>query len=154
MQGRPVRYSEKYFLDDLETTLDSLRSNLYFFTLICHYGNHLKPIALTKMVLLTLGALTIAASSFGSKQLEMTQPLERKNCLDCKTITNSKGISRNYNSMRRSMLDGAHPIGITRTYNSMRKTMLDGANLKSNMTEAVACKPRRYNAHKPLQVCP
>ena len=122
--------------------------------LICHYGNHLKPIALTKMVLLTLGALTIAASSFGSKQLEMTQPLERKSCLGCKTVTNSKGISRNYNSMRRSMLDGAHSIGITRTYNLMRKTMLDGANIKSNMTEAGACKPRRYNAHKPLQVCP
>ena len=34
----------------------------------------------------------------------------------------------------------------------MRKTMLDGANLKSNMAEAVACKSRRYNAHKPIQV--
>ena len=89
-------------------------------------------------------------SSFGVKQLEMTQLLERKSCLGCKLITNSKRISRNYNSMRRNMLDGAHPIGINQTYDSMRKTMLDGANLKSNMAEAVACKSRRYNAHKPI----
>ena len=54
--------------------------------------------------------------------------------------------------MRRNMLDGAHPIGINQTYDSMRKTMLDGANLKSNMAEAVACKSRRYNAHKLTQV--
>jgi len=54
--------------------------------------------------------------------------------------------------MGRNMLDGAHPIGINETYDSMRKTMLDGANLKSNMAEAVACKSRRYNTHKPIQV--
>ena len=63
-------------------------------------------------------------------------------------------ISRNYNLMRRSMLNGACPIGINQTYNSMIKTMLDGANLNDNMTEVAACKPRRDNAHKPLQVCP
>ena len=34
----------------------------------------------------------------------------------------------------------------------MRKNMLDVANFKSNMAEAVACKSRRYNAHKPTQV--
>ena len=79
---------------------------------------------------------------------------EKKSCLNCKPITSSEGISRNYNLMRRSMLNGARPIGINQTYNSMRKTMLDGANLNGNMTEAAACKPRRYNAHKPLQVCP
>lgn len=122
--------------------------------LVCHYRNHLQSVTLTKIVLLTLGALTIAASSFGSKQLEMIQPLERKSCLGCKPISSSKEISGNYDSMKRSILDGAHPIGINRTYNSMRKTMLDGVNLESNMTEAVACKLKRYNAHKPLQVCP
>ncbi len=56
--------------------------------------------------------------------------------------------------MRRSMLNGARPIGINQTYNSVRKTMLDGANLNGNMTEAAARKPRRDTAHKPLQVCP
>ena len=114
----------------------------------------MKSAFLIKIVLLTLGVLTIAVSSFGAKQLEMTQSLERKSCLGCKLITNSKETSRNYNFLRRNMLDGAHPTGINRTYNLMRKTMLDGANLKSNMTKAAACKSRRYNAHKPLQICP